>query len=109
MKKGLHLKEFVLNLERLDDIGVIVPTILFVMGWRFFFYSNEGNEPIHVHCRKGEKECKYWLDTINFDLDEAYNYNLNDKDKRQVKKIIFEYFEYIENEWDTFQKEKKDV
>ena len=23
-----------------------MPTILFVMGWRFFFYSNEGNEEI---------------------------------------------------------------
>ena len=39
-----------------------MPTILLIFGWRLFFYANEGNEPIHVHCRKGEKECKYWLD-----------------------------------------------
>jgi len=77
------------------------------MGWRFFFYANERNEPIHVHCRKGEKECKYWLDVENFDLVEAYSYNMNNKDKRQVKKIVFEYFEIIENEWNKFQQEKK--
>ena len=82
-----------------------MPTILLVMGWRFFFYSNEGNEPIHVHCRKGEKECKYWLDADAFDIEEAFSYNMNNKDKRDVKKIIFEYFEFIESEWDRFKYE----
>ena len=83
-----------------------MPTILLVAGWRFFFYSNEGNEPIHVHCRKGGKECKYWLDRKNFALEEAYSYNMKQKDKREAKKIIFEYFDYIEKEWDRFQKKK---
>ena len=27
----------------------------------FISYSNEGNEPMHVHAVKGEAECKYWL------------------------------------------------
>jgi len=84
-----------------------MPTILLVMGWRFFFYSNEKNEPIHIHCRKAEKECKYWLDTKNFGLQEAYSYSMNNKDKREVKKIIFEYFEFIEQEWKKLQKEVK--
>ena len=26
-----------------------MPTILYVQGWRFCLYSNEGAEPIHVH------------------------------------------------------------
>ena len=84
-----------------------MPTILLVMGWRFFFYSNEKNEPIHIHCRKAEKDCKYWLDTQNFNLQEAYSYSMNNKDKREVKKIIFEYFEFIEKEWNKLQKEVK--
>jgi formylmethanofuran dehydrogenase subunit A len=83
-----------------------MPTVLLIMGWRFFFYSNEGNDPIHIHCQKAEKECKYWLDTETFDIKEAYTFNMNNKDKRQVKKIIFEYFEFIESEWSRFQKEK---
>lgn len=84
-----------------------MPTILMVMGWRFFFYANEGDEPIHIHCQKGEKDCKYWIDQENFDVEEAYSYNMNNKDKRRVKKIIFEYFEYIEDEWNKFQKRIK--
>jgi hypothetical protein len=83
-----------------------MPTILFIAGWRFFFYSNEKDEPIHIHCKKAEKECKYWLDTENFDIEEAYIFNMNNKDKRQVKKIIFEYFELIEGEWNRIQRRR---
>jgi len=83
-----------------------MPTILLIDGWRFFFYANERDEPIHIHCRKAEKECKYWLDVDNFDVLEAYSYNMNNKDKRIVKKMIFEYFEVIEKSWDDFQKGK---
>ena len=82
-----------------------MPTILLILGWRIFFYANEGGEPIHVHCRKGSMECKYWLDKENFAVQEAYSYNMNSKDKREVKKILFEYFEFIETEWERFQGE----
>lgn len=83
-----------------------MPTILLVLGWRLFFYANEGNEPIHIHCRKGDMECKYWLDCDNFSLEEAYSYNMNSKDRREIKKIIFEYFDFIEREWIKFQQER---
>jgi len=81
-----------------------MPTILFVLGWRFFFYANEGSEPIHIHCKKADMECKFWLDQEGFDIEEAYSYNMSPKDKREVKKIIFEYFEVIEQEWLSFQR-----
>ena len=83
-----------------------MPTVLLIMGWRFFFYANEGDEPIHIHCRKAEKEAKYWLDTKNFDVLEAFTIKMNNKDIRQVKKIIYDHFELIEEEWNNFQKER---
>ena len=76
------------------------------MGWRFFFYSNERNEPIHIHTQKAEKECKYWLDSASFDIKEAFCFNMTERDQRQVKKIIFEYFEFIEEKWEEFQRKK---
>jgi len=84
-----------------------MPTILQILGWRLFFYANEGNEPIHVHARKAEKECKFWLDRENFDVEEEFAYNLNPKDKREIKKIIFEHFEYIEQQGDEFKKRRQ--
>jgi hypothetical protein len=84
-----------------------MPTILVILGWRLFFYANEGNEPIHVHCHKGDMECKYWLNRENFDLDEAFAYNMSPRDKRQIRKIIYEHFEYIEQQWDEFQRRRQ--
>ncbi|MBI4640139.1 MAG: DUF4160 domain-containing protein [Candidatus Tectomicrobia bacterium] len=57
--------------------------------------------------RKGEKECKYWLDREHFDLEEAYAYNMSPRDRREIKKIIFEHFEYIEQQWDEFQRRRQ--
>ena len=79
-----------------------MPTVLLQLGWRLFFYSNEGNEPIHIHCRKGDIECKYWLDVDGFDIREAYSYRLSPKDKKQIRKIIFNHFDHIVEQWQEF-------
>lgn len=84
-----------------------MPTILLIHGWRFFFYSNEGNEPIHIHCQKGDMECKYWLNVDFIDIEEDYSYNMGPRDKRDVRKIIFAYFEFIETQWNKFQEERR--
>lgn len=81
-----------------------MPTILLVAGWRFFFYSNEGNEPVHVHAEKADKECKYWLIVEDFEVIEVISYNLSPPDKREVKKIIYEHFDYIVSEWQRYFK-----
>jgi hypothetical protein len=41
-----------------------VPTVLRVDGFRFYFFSNERNEPSHIHVRKGEGKGKFWLDPV---------------------------------------------
>ena len=83
-----------------------MPTILEIMGWRLFFYSNEANEPPHVHARKAEMECKFWIDAQNYDIEEVYSYGLKLRDKREVKKIIFDHFDYIIQRWNEHQKRK---
>jgi len=45
------------------------------------FYSNEKNEPIHIHCEKAESECKFWIDQSDYDIRLAYEYNLSQADK----------------------------
>jgi hypothetical protein len=32
-----------------------MPTAIFLYGWRFSLFSNEGNKPVHIHTRKGDK------------------------------------------------------
>jgi hypothetical protein len=38
-----------------------MPTVLRWGPYRAFFYSNEGDEPTHIHVRAGSKEVKFWL------------------------------------------------
>jgi hypothetical protein len=36
-----------------------MPTILQILGWRLFFYANESQEPMHIHCTKAGMDCKW--------------------------------------------------
>lgn len=83
-----------------------MPTVLKILGWRLFFYSNENNEPIHIHAKKANMECKYWIDIKNFDIREAYSFELKVKDKREIRRIIFDHFDYIVKQWNKFQRTK---
>jgi len=79
-----------------------MPTVLHIRGWRLFFYANEGNEPPHIHARKGDAECKYWLDSIAFDITEAHAYNTSPANRRAIRKIIFANFDYLVSEYQKF-------
>jgi len=81
-----------------------MPTILLINGWRVFFYANEGNEPIHVHARKGDAQCKFWLRIELFEIEEAWSYNLTPRLRREIRQIIFENFELIIREWEAWQR-----
>ncbi len=46
---ALDNTKFYKIIVRFELSKLIMPTILFIYGWRLFFYSNEGTEPIHIH------------------------------------------------------------
>lgn len=43
-----------------------MPSVLRADGYRFFFYSDEGNprEPPHIHAASGEGAAKFWLEPV---------------------------------------------
>ena len=41
-----------------------MPTVLRWGPYRAFFYSQEGDEPAHVHVRAGDREAKIWLHDV---------------------------------------------
>ncbi len=64
-----------------------MPTILRVGRYRFHFYSNEGNEPAHIHVRSTEGECKFWLEPVLL----AKNRGFNGHDLRIIERLVFEH------------------
>ncbi len=59
-------------------------TVLRIDGYRFFFYSNEGNEPPLIHVQHTEKLAKYWLDPIRL----AENIGHNSKELKRIESLI---------------------
>jgi hypothetical protein len=50
-----------------------MPTVLRVEGFRFFFYSKEGNEPAHVHVEHQENRAKFWLFPVSLAWSAGFN------------------------------------
>ncbi|MDX2190383.1 MAG: DUF4160 domain-containing protein [Bacteroidota bacterium] len=77
-----------------------MPTILRIYAFRFHFYSDEGNEPPHVHVDCGEGECKFWLNPIKL----ADVYNVSSIKIREIEKIIYENRELLIDKYVAFHK-----
>ena len=43
-----------------------MPTVLRIRGFRFFFFSLEGNELPHIHVEQAERFAKFWLNPVAF-------------------------------------------
>jgi hypothetical protein len=72
-----------------------MPTVLLINGYRFFFFSNEKNEPIHIHIEKAEKYSKFWINPTYV----AMNYGFTGKELREISEIIDKNEELIKNKW----------
>ena len=63
-----------------------MPTILRIGPYRFHFYSDEGNEPPHIHVRSGDCECKFWLEPVAL----AQNKGIAPHDLRVIERMVFD-------------------
>lgn len=76
-----------------------MPTLLLLLGYRFFFYSNEGSEPVHVHVVKAEKSAKVWLEPT---IEIAYMNGFNSKEENEIMQIIADNSEMFKTKWHEY-------
>lgn len=78
--------------------GKNMPTIFRYKGYRFFFYSNEGDprEPLHVHVRKGENVAKIWLEP---ELSVAGSYGMTSAELKELCLVAEENKQMIQEYW----------
>ena len=64
-----------------------MPTIFRRDGFRFYFFSNEGDprEPAHIHVRRGAEEAKIWLEP---EVAVAESFGLNAKALNALSRIV---------------------
>lgn len=72
-----------------------MPTVLVIKGYRFFFFSNERDEPVHIHIEKADKYAKFWIEPISV----AVSYGFSGKELREIGEIIEENEVLIMDKW----------
>lgn len=54
---------------------------------------------MQIHAEKGDMECKFWLLEDQFEIEEAFSYNLTPGARKEIRKIIFQHFDLIVESW----------
>ena len=73
-----------------------MPTVLEIEGYKFKFYSNENNEQVHVHVRKGSGNMKIWLLPT---VIEEYSYNFTVRAQRDIRNIVLRNLDKLIKDW----------
>ena len=75
-----------------------MPTVLRVGRFRFFFFSNEGQEPPHIHIKAGGDEAKFWLDPVQL----AANYGFNGRELKEIQRQVEEHRDELLEAWNEY-------
>lgn len=73
-----------------------MPTVLKVRRYRFFFFSNEANEPVHVHVESDDKYAKFWLGPVQL----AKSVGYSARELSEIKNLIVDNIDTLKRKWD---------
>jgi len=75
-----------------------MPVVFRLEGFRFHFYSDEGDprEPVHIHIAKAGADAKFWLHP---DAQLAYNRGFDARTIRRLREIVEAHTHQIEEAW----------
>lgn len=75
-----------------------MPTVARIGPFRFFFYSNEGTEPTHIHVQRERKMAKFWLEPVAL----ASSGRFSAFELRSIERIVLENRERFLEAWNEF-------
>jgi len=75
-----------------------MPVVFRKHGYVASFYSNEGNEPIHVHVRKGGGEAKFWIGPVR--LHESVGFKV--RELARAEEFVREHETLIREKWNEY-------
>ena len=72
-----------------------MPTVLRVGRYRFLFFSNENNEPPHIHVKAESDQAKFWLDPVRL----AFNYGFKAHELNEIERLVREHQAELLEAW----------
>lgn len=79
---------------------LVMPTVLRVGRFRFYFFSNERQEPPHIHVKAADDQAKFWLDPIAL----AANYGFAARELNEIERIVIEHQIELLEVWNDYFK-----
>ncbi|MBI2606426.1 MAG: DUF4160 domain-containing protein [Deltaproteobacteria bacterium] len=79
-----------------------MPTILIKDGFRFHFYTNERNEPPHIHITGKGGEMKVWIPSLVVE----FSYGLSPGEQRNAMGITRQNIKLFMEKWNEFASKK---
>jgi len=78
-----------------------LPVVLKHEGFKYFFFSNEGQprEPLHIHVRQGERTAKIWIEPT---VAVADSYKMTPKELKEILGIVQAQKDLIRRTWNEF-------
>ena len=77
-----------------------MPTALRLLGFRFFSYSEEGNEPPQVHVERDEGRGRVWISPLRV----AYVKGFTKQEAKRAEQIIRDHRELTNQTWNDYLK-----
>jgi hypothetical protein len=75
-----------------------MPTVLRVAGYRFFFFSNERQEPAHIHVERAECHAKFWLAPVAL----AGSQGFRSAELAELRGFVVEHGPLLQERWEEF-------
>jgi hypothetical protein len=75
-----------------------MPTVLRWRGYRFYFFSNEGYEPPHVHVDKDGNSVKFWLSPVRL----ARNFGFGSSDLNLLEQKVRDEENMLIETWNEY-------
>lgn len=66
--------------------------------YRFFFYANDINEPVHVHVQRDRYKAKFWLNPVRLQQSGGFGRN----EINRIQKLIEENEEQLTRGWNEY-------
>lgn len=76
----------------------LMPTILRVGPYRFFFYSSDRDEPRHVHVERENRIVKFWLNPLRPQASGGFNR----MEIRRIHRIIEDHHSRLVEAWNDY-------
>lgn len=72
-----------------------MPEVFRCEGYVFFFYANEGYEPMHIHVRRAGGFAKFWTEPLELEFAQG----LKTQELARAEELIAEHMAEIQEKW----------